>query len=558
MVLGPSGRVLGTLAVLGAVLLAPPRTPADADCRIARFEFHPVPELQIAVWVEDASGRFVDTVYLTRATASLGLGNRPGRMDFNSEILWPYGRRENALPVWAHRRGVVYPRVVYQDEEENDLSHAITDSSTDPYYCRPLRQGEDAWQATVDAASCATTAFTDKGKLSGVLTSLYPPRGDLAGRQEGDNGDMVSYGSLNDLDAISRATPRGDATVSVRWAMPAALPDGEYVAWIEVSRESDFNPSYNPESYPSPPGIPWSEYGHAYRGQPSVVWKLPFTVGATPLAVVTDAYAGYGDPDGLDGTLRAPDTSITTFAGRFDVGAGPNGNPPARTVDDLGAARLELEASAEGRYQLRLDFRPENDAIPPGAPAGLAATEIGATEARVSFVAPGDDGDEGTAQEYEIRYGVGEPPTTEAGFVHGKPLAEPLVPAAPASTQSLELAALQPHTRYWVGVRAQDDCLNASPVVYASFLTAELEPLAVDACFVATAAWGSRLEPHVVPLRGFRDRVLRASVLGEVFVETYYTFGPALAGIIRPSVTLRQVARRGLSPMVSLARSFLE
>jgi hypothetical protein len=558
MVLGPSGRVLGTLAVLGTVLLAPPAPPADADCRIARFELHPVPRLQIAIWVEDAQGRFVDTVYVTRATASLGLGNRPGRMDFNSEILWPYGRRENALPVWAHRRGVVYPRVVYQDEQENDLSHAITDSSTDPYYCRPLRPDEDAWQATVDAQSCATTAFTDKGKLSNVLTSLYPPRSDLVGRQEGDNGDMTSYGAINDLDAISRATPPGDATVAVRWAMPAPLPDGEYVAWIEVSRESDFNASYNPGSYPSPADIPWAEYGHPYRGQPSVVWKLPFTVGEQDLAVVTDAYAGYGDPDGLDGTVRPPDPTITTVAGSYDVLAGPGGNPPARTVEDLGAARLALETSAEGTYQLRVEFRRDHDSIAPAAPAELSTVSLSATEASVRFAAPGDDGTSGQAQEYEIRYGVGEPPTTEAGFAHGRTLAEPLQPAAPASLQTIELALLLPHTRYWVGVRAQDDCLNSSPIAYTSFLTPEIEPLAVDACFVATAAWGSLLEPHVAELRGFRDRVLRASVLGEVFVETYYTFGPALAGIIRPSDTLRQMARRGLSPLVSVTRLALE
>ena len=30
------------------------------------------------------------------------------------------------------------------------------------------------------------------------------------------------------------------------------------------------------------------------------------------------------------------------------------------------------------------------------------------------FAAPGDDGTTGTAQEYEIRYGAGEPPTTLA------------------------------------------------------------------------------------------------------------------------------------------------
>jgi hypothetical protein len=559
MVLGRSGRLLATIAsfgaTLGSALIASPAPEARASCRVAELQFHPVPELQIAIWIEDAAGHYVDTLYVTRATASLGLGNRPGREDFNSEILWPYGRRENALPVWAHRRGVVYPRVVFQDEDDNDLSHAISESSVDPYYCRPLRAGEDAWQATIDSGSCATTAFTDKGMLSPTMTSLYPPRSDLAVRGGSDHVDIMRYGAMNDLDAVSRATPSGDQAVSVRWAMPMTLPAGDYVAWVEVSRESDFNASYNPESYPSPVGLAWAEYGHPYRGQPSLVWKLPFSVGDAATSAVTASYAGYGDPDGLDGVLNPPDGTITTVAGTFDVPAGPNGNPPARTTQDLGAARLEVEASPDGPYQVRVSFRPDNDAIAPGAPGGLTVASHSATDATVEFAAPGDDGNQGTAQAYEIRYGVGPVPSDEAGFVHGRELADPVEPATSSSTQAFRLDALQPNTVYWVGVRAQDDCLNAGPVSYASFTTARIESLPVDACFVATAAWGTREEAHVQLLRGFRDRVLRRSILGELFVETYYTFGPALAEVIRPSDALRQLARDGLSPILSVARS---
>src|SRR5689334_4777848 len=115
MVFRPLGRILGAAAILLGGILLTPAAPALAECRVAEFRFNPVSDLQIVVWIEDTHGNYVDTVYITRATGSLGLGNRPGRYDFNSEILWPYGRRENVLPVWAHRRGVTYPRVVYQD-----------------------------------------------------------------------------------------------------------------------------------------------------------------------------------------------------------------------------------------------------------------------------------------------------------------------------------------------------------------------------------------------------------------------------------------------------------
>ncbi len=555
MVLGAPGRVFSAAAIVCALLIAPAAAPlARAECRVAELNFHPVSELQVAIWVEDAQGHFVDTLYITRATGSLGLANRPGRLDFNSEILWPYGRRENVLPVWAHRRGVVYPRVVFQDGDENDLSHAITHSSPDPYYCRPLRTGEDTWTNTVDSGSCATSVFTDKGKLSSSLTSLYPPRNDLDSRQPGDANDMKSYGDINGLDAITRATPPGDRTETVRWAVPNTLPPGDYVVWLEVSRESDFNASYSPSSYPSPVGIPWSEYGHPYRGQPSIVWRLPFTLGHEQSVFLTDQYAGYGDPDGIDGTLSPPDATITTVATRFSVAAGPGGNPPARTVDNLGAARLQLEASREGNYQLRLDYRPELDDIAPAAPSGLELVALATSEADLTFVAPGDDGLQGSVTDYEIRYGAGDPPD-QNDFVHGTLVADPVRPAPAGQPQAVQLSGLYAKTHYWVGVRAHDNCLNPSPIAFTTFVTPAAEGLAVDACFVATAAWGGLMETHVAALRGFRDRVLREQVLGEIFVEAYYTFGPAMAEVIRPSDDLRAMTRRALSPLVAAIRT---
>ena len=104
-----------------------------------------------------------------------------------------------------------------------------------------------------------------------------------------------------------------------------------------------------------------------------------------------------------------------------------------------------------------------------------------------------------------------------------------------------------------VGVRAKDECLTAGAPKIIDFSTEAAQNGEVDACFVATAAWGSLMEAQVGALRHFRDRLLRTSPLGEVFVEAYYTFGPALAEVIEPSPTLRQMARSGLSSLVTAA-----
>jgi hypothetical protein len=56
---------------------------------------------QLAIWLNDETGKFVDTVYVTRRTAREGLGNRGGGLDDH----WG-GSRLSVLPVWAHQRGI--------------------------------------------------------------------------------------------------------------------------------------------------------------------------------------------------------------------------------------------------------------------------------------------------------------------------------------------------------------------------------------------------------------------------------------------------------------------
>jgi hypothetical protein len=69
-------------------------------------------------------------------------------------------------------------------------------------------------------------------------------------------------------------------------------------------------------------------------------------------------------------------------------------------------------------------------------------------------------------------------------------------------------------------------------------------------CFVATAAYGSYLQPEVRVLRQFRDRYLLTNEPGRVFVAWYYRVSPPLAEAIRGDQTYRFAARVALSPLV--------
>ena len=69
-------------------------------------------------------------------------------------------------------------------------------------------------------------------------------------------------------------------------------------------------------------------------------------------------------------------------------------------------------------------------------------------------------------------------------------------------------------------------------------------------CFIATAAYGSYLEPHVVALRTFRDQHLLTNGPGRAFVAGYYRCSPPVAAFIARHDSLRTVTRGLLTPIV--------
>jgi hypothetical protein len=69
-------------------------------------------------------------------------------------------------------------------------------------------------------------------------------------------------------------------------------------------------------------------------------------------------------------------------------------------------------------------------------------------------------------------------------------------------------------------------------------------------CFIATAAFGSYVNPYVRILRSFRDVYLMTNAPGRAFVGWYYAVSPAIADTIRKSETLKAGVRLGLIPVV--------
>jgi hypothetical protein len=69
-------------------------------------------------------------------------------------------------------------------------------------------------------------------------------------------------------------------------------------------------------------------------------------------------------------------------------------------------------------------------------------------------------------------------------------------------------------------------------------------------CFIATAAYGSALDPHVQALRDFRDRYLTGNPVGRALVKLYYTYSPPAAALIARHPGLKVATRAVLTPVV--------
>lgn len=79
---------------------------------------------QIAIWISDEHGAFVDTVYVTRKVGKKGLGNRGGSLDDKIG-----GSRLSTLPVWAHSRGIDYGNSDFYPPKDKPLPDAISSAT---------------------------------------------------------------------------------------------------------------------------------------------------------------------------------------------------------------------------------------------------------------------------------------------------------------------------------------------------------------------------------------------------------------------------------------------
>jgi hypothetical protein len=591
--------------------------------QVLEFQYTPVPRAQVAIWVEDAAGRFLATVALTEAVAFRGIGNRPGASQMNSVYRWPYGRREGVLPIWAYSRAgaegaKLFPRVIFQERSEGEASRSIDDQSPDEYYCLQFTVARSS-RDELDAVSCATQFNSDKGRYlnaadvergysepflerdgSGAMRTLpqmsvYPPRMDVTrcvtpdcfDHPEVDRFAADARAAMPEIDAVTRATPPGDTLQRLLFSVPATWAAGDYVAYIEVNVEGDYNERWSADAYPTPKvpegrGV-WDGfaigYGYPYRGQPSIVYALPFRLGdAARTSFATAQPAGRSSWDYWNenyGALEAVSMLPSDPAAMTDR----DGSGADRLRRDANGQRFAVQVKTVDASEVPVtppvgEPGMEQPTTPPGPEPVGAVTNLSVRThenalrshswVRISF---GAARSERPIHSYDVRVAT-EPIVDAESFIrNGRPAKNATDDAEGATALMLPISVpegglieaaigdLVAQTHYYVAARATDELNRSGPIRVVEVDTTARTFATVTPCFIATAAYGTPLAREISVLRGVRDRYLESNALGRELVAAYYRFGPAAAEVVARHPWLQALVRTALTQLTAAVSS---
>lgn len=428
------------------------------------------------------------------------------------------------------------------------------------------------------------------------MESLYPPRGDLdCGAGCRDEPDVQTFLSermrvMPELDAVTMATPPRDTLFSFTFDVPSDWADGRYSVFVEANTEGDDAAPTWQLSTPTTPASQWDWYainsGYSYRGQPSVVYRVDIELGAAAAATdgmfTTSAPIAHSDIHGLEDT-----TSPMTGSDIVDDPVGHPGSGADRLRAGADGVRVRVrvpifdpcmstmpppecgrECSTDAQCTSMLVCSPDFRCVGrctiemhPDAPMEMTAAPVSDIHhshewVHVTFTAPSVQ--RGLAS-YELRVGT-QPIVDAASFAAARPAKAATledqavtvpITAAPGETVAVDIGHLTPSSRFYVGVRAFDECNASGGIASVEVTTTPIHFTTVSPCFVATAAYGSPLDARIGALRRARDRYLMSNALGRALVAAYYDVGPVAAAWIAQSDDRRAMARALLEPIVS-------
>jgi chitodextrinase len=119
----------------------------------------------------------------------------------------------------------------------------------------------------------------------------------------------------------------------------------------------------------------------------------------------------------------------------------------------------------------------DQDDVPPARIEDLVATAQGQDWVAIQWTAPGDDGTQGQASQYRIRYLPGRAIETEMDWNIAHEAADGIpTPGPPGTQEAYVLTGLEPGTAYGIAVRAYDEVPNEGPLSNPLLVTTQEPP----------------------------------------------------------------------------------
>ena len=153
---------------------------------------------------------------------------------------------------------------------------------------------------------------------------------------------------------------------------------------------------------------------------------------------------------------------------------------PSIAVDPSGNAYAVWDDGRNGNRDIYFSYLPAGsagDTTPPGAVTDLAAA-TGATPGTVTltWTAPGDDGNIGTASNYVVRY-ADSAIVSEFGWLMATDVSTEPTPQPAGSPQTMTLSDLTPGQTYYFAIKTQDEVPNTSGLSNSPSAIAKKEPV---------------------------------------------------------------------------------
>ena len=366
----------------------------------------------------------------------------------------------------------------------SDESFTVTELLAETTYYFALKTADEVpnWSAISNILEAHTSVETTPPATIDDLAvvAVTPSAVELSWTAPGDDGTQgqaTSY-DLRYAGAVITAENWDDATQISGLPDPAASGSAEGFTVMGLDSETTYHFAVKAaDEVPNWSAISNSVPATTLSDQTAPAQILDLSVGAQTMTSLTLTWTAPGD-DGTQGQASAYDlryATATITTETWDAAMQASGEPAPAAAGSAETFLLDgLEEDVTYYVAVKaadevpnwspisnvLEATTDADATPPAAVSDLASVSVTPSSIEITWSAPGDDGSQGQASQYDVRYAT-ETITGETWDAATQASGEP-APSAAGNAETLTIGDLDAGTTYYVALKTADEVPNWS------------------------------------------------------------------------------------------------